>query len=97
MLTEEQMAEMAPRISAMMQTPGWKDYVSVIAQKIALTQAIAIDDDPGMLLEHRGEINGLRAAVASAEDVISTARAVTGEKREARRRSIAAGQGSSFD
>ncbi len=96
-LTDEQMAEMAPAISAMMQTPGWKAYVAVISAKIAITTQLALMDDPSMLLEHRGEVNGLRAAVASAEDIISTARAVTGEKREARKRSIAAGSASSFE
>lgn len=98
MLTDEQAIEMAPRILAMMQTPGWKDYVAVISDKIAMTMDIAIDDEPSQLLLHRGEIAGLKAAVMSADDVMNIARNATGEKREARRKAIASGAPlSSFD
>ena len=82
MLTEDDMVEMAPRIKAMMQTPGWKDYVTVITEKVALTQEAAIADEPEKLLYHRGSIDGLKAAVLSANDVLNQARQTTGEKTE---------------
>lgn len=92
MVTDEQMIEMAPRIKAMMQTPGWQDYITVIAQKIYLTQEAAIADDPSQLLYHRGSIDGLRAAILSGNDILAEVRNLTGEKREVRRRMNDAGQ-----
>ena len=83
MLTEDDMVEMAPRVKAMMQTPGWKDYVTVITEKVALTQEAAIADEPEKLLYHRGSIDGLKAAVLSANDVLNQARQTTGEKAAA--------------
>ena len=82
MLTPDDLVEMAPRVKAMMQTPGWKDYVNVISEKIALTQEAAIADDPEKLLYHRGSIDGLKAAVLSANDVLNEARQTTGEMSE---------------
>jgi len=97
MLTDEQAVEMAPRISAMMQTPGWRDYLAVVSDKIALVMDQAIADDPSRLLYHRGSIDGLKAAALSADDVMDLARYVTGEKKDARRRSIASGAAGTFD
>ena len=91
MLSDEQIVEMAPRILAMMQTPGWQDYVRVISDKVATTMDAAIADEPSQLLYHRGSIDGLKAAVMSADDVMNLARYVTGEKKEARRRALAEG------
>ena len=88
MISDDDTVEMAPRILAMMQTPGWQDYVKVISDKIATTMDTAIADEPGQLLYHRGSIDGLRAAVMSADDVMNLSRYVTGEKKEARRRSL---------
>ena len=88
MLSDEQIVEMAPRILAMMQTPGWQDYVRVISDKVATTMDQAIADEPSQLLYHRGSIDGLKAAVMSADDVMNLTRYVTGEKKEARRRSM---------
>lgn len=97
MISDEQMVEMAPRISAMMQTPGWKDYVSVIADKIAITTQLGFGGNPEDLRYHQGSVDGLTAAVASATDVLNQARTTTGEKAEARRRSISSKSSSTFD
>ena len=86
MYTDDQAVEIAPRILAMMQTPGWTDFCEVIKTKIQLTQEAAIADDPEKLLYHRGSIDGLRAAVLSAQDVLTTAQNITGELKEAKRR-----------
>ncbi len=91
MITPDEMVEMAPRVKAMMQTPGWQDYVRVITEKIMLTQEAAIADEPDKLLYHRGSIDGLRAAIMSANDVLEEARVTTGEKWEARKRARESG------
>jgi hypothetical protein len=91
MLSDEQIVEMAPRILAMVQTPGWQDFIRVVSDKISTTMDQAIADEPTQLLYHRGSIDGLKAAVMSADDVLSLARHVTGEKKEARRVSLATG------
>lgn len=98
MLTDEDLIIMAPRISAMMQTPGWKDYVDVISDKIQTTIEVGFGGDPADLPRRQGEVAGLTAAVISGDDVLTTVRTLTGEKREARQRAIRAGAPlSSFD
>lgn len=101
MIPEEMIVEMAPRILAMVQTPGWQDFCAVIQDKVETTMETALADEPGKLLYHRGSIDGLRAAVATAQDVMNITREVTGEKREARRNaqreSGRSGSASSFD
>lgn len=85
MLTDEQMMEMAPRISAMMQTPGWQDYRRVIADKIDLTISLGFSGPPEDLRYQQGAVDGLSAAVLTGDDVLAEVRNLTGEKREARR------------
>lgn len=83
-LSNEQLVEMAPRILAMIQTPGWKDFVAVIADSIAVTQEEAIMDAPENLLYHRGSIAGLKAAVQRPNELLTAVREITGEKSELR-------------
>lgn len=98
MLADEQLLEMAPRISAMMQTPGWKDYVAVISEKIGTTIEVGFSGPPEDLRYHQGSVDGLKAAVLSGDDVLTAVRTLTGEKREARQRAIRSGAPiSSFD
>lgn len=98
MLTDEQIVEMAPRIKHMMGTPGWKDYLAVVSDKLATTVEIGFSGPPEDLRYHQGCADGLKAAVLSGDDVLNWTRQVTGEKREARRNAIASGAPlSSFD
>jgi hypothetical protein len=98
MLSDEQMAEMAPRVLATLQTPGWQDYVKVVEAKIQASVEAGFSGTPEDLRYHQGAVDGLRAAVLSGEDVLNITRQLTGEKREARLRSRAAGvQSSSFE
>lgn len=87
-MTEDEMVEAAPRISAMMQTPGWQDYVKLVQQKIELTKDIAMEDEANKLEFHKGSIKGMIAAVLSAEDLMNEVRRTTGEKRDARKRAL---------
>ena len=98
MIPDEQIVDMAPRIKAMMQTPGWHDYVRVIMDKIATTVDNGFAGAPEDLRYHQGCVDGLKAAVLSGDDVLNLTRQVTGEKREARRMAIASGTpASTFD
>lgn len=86
MLTDEQLMEMAPEIDKMINTVGWQHYMQIVAEKIEMEKDFAINDEPGMLLFHRGAIIGLQAAIQMASDTVAQARFTSGEKQEARRR-----------
>lgn len=85
MIDQETIAHHASDVLAMMQTPGWKFYCQVIMDKIAMTHETALADEPSQLLYHRGSVDGLRAAVVTAQDIINIGKDVSGERREARR------------
>ena len=98
MLTDEQIIEMAPRILATLQTPGWQDYLRIIQDKIEITVDNGFNGEPKDLTYYQGNVDGLKAAAISGDDALNLTRQLTGEKREARRRSAASGApSSSFD
>ena len=97
MIEDHDLMDMAPRIKAMMQTPGWQDYLRIIMDKIATTVDVGFNGDPKDLPYHQGSVDGLKAAVLSGDDVLASVRVLTGEKKEARRLSRASGVSSSFD
>ena len=86
MIEPEEIAHHGSDVLAMMQTPGWAFYCKVIMDKIAMTHEAALADEPGQLLYHRGSVDGLRAAVTTAQDIMNITRDVSGERKEARSR-----------
>lgn len=91
MIDPEEIAHHGSEVLAMMQTPGWAFYCKVIMDKIAMTHEAALADEPGQLLYHRGSVDGLRAAVTTAQDIMNITRDVSGERRETRRQMADAG------
>lgn len=85
MIDPEEIAHHGSDVLAMMQTPGWQFYTKVIADKIAMTLESALADEPAQLLYHRGSVDGMKAAVMTAQDIINITKDVSGERKEARR------------
>lgn len=91
MIEPETIAHHGNDVLAMMQTPGWKFFCEMVFDKIGMTMEQAIGDEPGNLLYHRGSIDGMKAAVLTASDIINIMRDSSGERKETRKHMADAG------
>lgn len=91
MIDNETIAHHGNDVLAMMQTPGWKFFCEMVFDKVAMTMELAIGDEPGNLLYHRGSIDGMKAAVLTANDIVNIMRDTSGERREVRKHMADAG------